>query len=317
MLILNLLIWLSLSLAKSDKFVESTGADEEKVSAPFPLGPKIKTSQPKVAQQDPDIYVTDADCGEPRPFYVPGETLGIYTETVTETIFLTHTTSKIIDVGTSTTLTRSLTVTTTTVQTTTILDVSTSFATTTVALSQTVFGGTVTSTKIIDTTIVSTLYITPIAATSESFVTKFTRSTVTISVTGTTVARTLETVTTFSFDTFSVLNVEIIFESTSTLSVTTNQPIVETVFKTLTAYTSPVTPTEFTAISEIVTLDVFLSTVYGQVIFGTGGPVVTLTGKGTLTAFNSDTEIISVTQDISVSSLFTFTDYTFFTSLIN
>lgn len=314
MLVLDLLVWLTLFLTKAEELIDKN-VDSTKVSAPFPLGPKIKTSQPKAAKQDPEIYVTDNNCGQPRPFYVPEEAIGIYTETVTETTFMTHTTSKIINLGTTTTLTKSSTVTSTTRQTTTVLNVSTAFATTTVALSQSVFGGTVTTTKVIDTTIISTLYITPIAATSESFVTRFTRSTVTVSVTGTTVTRTLETVTETSFATFPVLSVDIIFSSTTTLSVFTNQPIEATTTITLSAYTSISTPSEFTRISETVTELIFASSFNSQLIFATDGPKVTLTG-GAIQTIIDGTFIFYIESTIEVSSLYTFTDYSYITSLI-
>jgi len=130
------LLLLSITHGKKDK------KDDYLVRAPVPVGHKPKSCTPTIAL-DEELFVTDDNCGVRRPFYVPGETLDIYTETVTGTTFITVTTSRILQLGTTTTLTKSLTVTTTTTQTSTTLSVSLAYATTTVNLSKRVFGGTV------------------------------------------------------------------------------------------------------------------------------------------------------------------------------
>lgn len=223
---------------------EKLQKEETTVSAPWPLGPKIKEGPTRVLDEA-GLFVTETD-GEKRPFYVPGEPeIDVYTETVTETTFVTHRTSKIIDLGTSTTITKSLTVLSTKTLTSTELAMDVSYATTTVFLSQTVFGGTVTKTTIIDTSIETTIYITPVAATSISVVTRFSRTTSTVTVTGTTYSPTLQTTTYFSSDTVTIFSVAFSYLTTDTLSIIQGSVIPITVTSFLAHATSTFTDAAF------------------------------------------------------------------------
>lgn len=235
-----LLLWLPCLLTASHC------AAPTDVVAPFPLGPKPKVTRTRL---EDDLFVTDDGCGERRPFYVPGEALDVYTVTLTETGTQIVTTSRIINQGTSTTLTISLTLTSTVAQTTTELRVSTTFATTTVQLSLTVDGGLVTRTSVVDTIVYSTVYVTPTAATAISIVTRFTRTTTTSSVLATVVSQTLQTVTELSTATIPFISLTIEYADTSTLTIFNVAPVTTTIFTSLLGYTSTNTPDNFSVVS--------------------------------------------------------------------
>lgn len=219
-LLLASTIWLS--RAEDEKLMRRL---DEKVAqsvvAPWPLGPKpSQTRNSRKLLLDEEIMVTGENCDGARPFFYPSEPeIDIYTVTETVTSFSTITTSRIINLGTTTTLTRSLTLTSTKLLTSTVLDVSVKTTTTTVSLSQTVFGGTVTRTTVIDTTVVSTLFITPIAATSESVLTRVSRITKTVVVLATRTTETFSIETISESQTISFISVSFEFTSTSTVTV--------------------------------------------------------------------------------------------------
>lgn len=279
------------------------------VNAPFVIGPKIKSTY----KHDESLEFLSLNGS--KPFYLPDLKYETFTETVTETIQLTETTTKLINIGTTSTRTSRLTVTSTTTLTTTELEVSVAQATTTVALTKTVFGGLITTTRLIDTTIVSTLFITPIAASSESFVTRISRTTLTISVTATTVSRTIQTLTAIFVTTFPAVDVVVNFASTSTLVILTNDPAFETVTTTLFAYTATSTPPNYNPVTFRSTSEFGISSLIFATLFISDGPETTLSGdyEATITATREPT---LATETITTSALISFTQFSFITTLI-
>lgn len=279
------------------------------ISAPWPLGPKIATGKQTKMIND-DIMVTDDILGEARPFYVPTEApIDVFTVTETVTTFSTVTTSRIVNFGTSTTLTRSLTLTSTKFLTSTELSVDVKTATTTVSLSQTVFGGTVTRTTVIDTTVVSTLFITPIAATSESVLTRITRITRTVSVTATSQTAIRSTETNFDLQTITFFSIVFAYTSTTFFTIPSVFVSFLPTTRTLLGYTFTDTPKPFeittsTATSFIsvatsntfITLETFVSfnfvnTIFvPRLIFDTA--TITPSDGGTITNFIYSTSTI-------------------------
>lgn len=304
-----LLLWGQLLLAIDEKNPTKT---TDGVIAPFPVGPKLKTCP--VKHVDPELYVQDSDEENPRPFYVSKtEQLGVYTETVTEFYSSLIQTTKIINIGTTSTTTYSSTVTSTKFLTTTVLDYSVGYATTTVQLSQTVFGGTVTVTSIVETTTVSTLYITPVAATSASVITRITRTTSTVSVTATTVIKTLETTTVFSLDTISVVEVDIDFASTSVQTIFLVDPLVQTEYTTLTAYAATVTPDGF---SQVVTTETNVNIIDYSRTFTLNQYISTATEGDFAKSLTITTQTFTETITTVISGIYSFTQTFFSTSLI-
>lgn len=246
-----------------------------------------------------------------KPFYFPEDPIGDYT--VTETFITTEIvkTSRIINIGTSTTITKSLTLATTTTLTSTFLDVSVKYATTKVELILTVDGGLKTSTTFVDTTTLVTVTVTPVAGTILNLVTKFSRITDTVFVTlfdtittGTTVLVT-ETLVIPSF------SLEFIYSATQTIAITSYVISTFSEVRTFLAYTNTITPAGFTVRSDSFTSYATISSIFFQTL-GTSNYATTfnafaLSTLGTDTFFSTATVPASDLFDLTDKTLTTFT----------